>query len=64
MYLYALVAADSDFAVDVFVIAADARQALAEVLSDEPAFEPLLSIVQLPPPWAKATEVSLEVYLD
>jgi hypothetical protein len=49
--LYALVATDSDFAVDVFVTQANAQQALAEVLADEPAFAPLLEIVALPPPW-------------
>ncbi len=57
MHLYALVAADSEFAVDVFVAEAEARQALAEVLFDEPAFEPLLSVVELPAPWAGCAEV-------
>jgi hypothetical protein len=49
--LYALVATDSDFAVDVFVTQAGAQRALAEVLADEPAFAPLLEIVTLLPPW-------------
>jgi hypothetical protein len=61
VYLYALVAADSDFAVDVFVTDADAQQALAEVLFDEPAFAPLLSVVALPPPWADCAEVALDL---
>lgn len=51
VYLYALVAADSDFAVDVFTSRAAAEQALSEVLADEPAFEPLLEIISIPPPW-------------
>jgi hypothetical protein len=60
VYLDALVAADSDFAVDVFVTDADAQQ-LAEVLFDEPAFAPLLSVVALPPPWAGCVEVALDL---
>jgi hypothetical protein len=36
VHLYALVASDSDFAVDVFVSVELARAALAEVLADEP----------------------------
>lgn len=51
MILYALVAADSDFAIDVFPSRQAAETALAEVLFDEPAFEPLLDIVAIPPPW-------------
>jgi hypothetical protein len=58
--LYAIVAADSDFAIDVFVDRATAAQALAEVLGDEPAFVELLSVVELPQeesraaPWIRA----------
>lgn len=47
--LFALVAADSSFAVDVFTELAAAEQALAEVLADEPAFADLLAVVALPP---------------
>lgn len=43
--LYALVASDSAFAVDVFVSRASADEALADVLADEPAFADLLEIV-------------------
>jgi hypothetical protein len=50
--LYALVAADSPFAVDVFVNRELADQALRDVLFDEPAFSSLLSIEPIPPPWA------------
>jgi hypothetical protein len=45
--LYALVANDSDFAVDVFPTRELAEQALAEVLADEPAFTKLLTIAHL-----------------
>jgi hypothetical protein len=51
VHLYALVAADSEFAVDVFTTRRDAEAALADVLFDEPAFAPLLDIVAVPPPW-------------
>lgn len=51
VYLFALVAADSDFAVDLFTSRAAAEQALAEVLADEPAFESLLEIIPIAPPW-------------
>jgi hypothetical protein len=61
VYLYALVAADSNFAVDVFVTDSDAQQALADVLFDEPAFAPLLSVVALPPPWAGCAEAALDL---
>jgi hypothetical protein len=47
MLLYALVASDSDFAVDVFPTHELAEQALAEVLADEPAFTKLLTIAPL-----------------
>ena len=60
VFLYALVAADSEFAVDIFVTDADARQALTEVLFDEPALTPLLSVVELPPPWAGCAKVALD----
>jgi hypothetical protein len=45
--LYALVAADTDFAVDVFVHRADAESALNAALADEPGFADLLSIVEI-----------------
>lgn len=51
VYLYALVAADSSFAVDVFTSRERAQQALAEVLVDEPGFASLLEIIPIPPPW-------------
>lgn len=51
MHLYALVAADSNFAVDVFTSRVSAEEALRDVLHDEPAFESLLEIVAIPPPW-------------
>ena len=57
MELGALVATDSDFAVDVFVTEASAQRALAEVLADEPAFAPLLEIVALLPPWLESDNV-------
>lgn len=60
MYLYALVAHDSDFAVDVFTSRQAAEDALREVLGDEPAFAPLLDIVALPPPWLEDRERALE----
>jgi hypothetical protein len=48
--LYGLIASDSAFAVDVFLTAGAAAEALAEVLHDEPAFIDLLSIAVLPLP--------------
>lgn len=47
--LYALVASDCRFAVDVFVTRALAEEAMAEVLADEPGYAPLLSIRELEP---------------
>jgi len=47
--LYALVAADSEFAIDVFPSRALAENALREVLTDEPDFSGLLEIVALAP---------------
>ena len=52
--LYALVASDTSFAVDVFVERASADAALRAVLDDEPAFVDLLAIVDLPPSQADA----------
>ena len=46
--LYALIAADCSFAVDVFVTRELAEAALADVLRDEPEFEWLLSIEEIP----------------
>lgn len=48
--LYALVAADCTFAVDLYVSRDDAEQALSDALHDVPAWVTLLSIVELPPP--------------
>lgn len=50
MPLFALVASDCDFAVEVFPTSALAEQALADVLADEPAFIELLSIVKISEP--------------
>jgi hypothetical protein len=49
--LYAFVASDSSFAVDVFVTRELAEQALRDVLHDEPSFASLLSIEPIAPPW-------------
>jgi hypothetical protein len=49
MTLYALVASDSDYAIDVFPTLALAEQTLADVLFDEPGFASLLSIIAIPP---------------
>ena len=49
MILYALVAADSEFAIDVFPSRELAENALREVLTDEPDFSGLLEIVALAP---------------
>jgi hypothetical protein len=57
VYLYALVARDSAFAVDVFISREAAGDALAEVLLDEPALAPLLDIAELQPPWRGKQEV-------
>jgi len=51
MTLYALVASDCTFAVDVFVSRSLAERALAEVLVDEPSFVSLLAVVAIAPPW-------------
>jgi hypothetical protein len=62
VYLYALVTADSDFAVDLFISKASAEAALAEVLHDEPAFAPFLSVATLPPPWKGAAAFELHAH--
>lgn len=54
MLLYALVASDCSFAVDVFLSRELAEQALADVLNDEPAFVDILSIA----PVADESEVA------
>lgn len=46
--LYALVARDASFAVDVFVTRADAEQALRDALADEPQWWSLLAVVDVP----------------
>jgi hypothetical protein len=48
--LYALISSDAQFAVDLFVSEDAAQRALGEVLADEPAFEELLSIVEIESP--------------
>lgn len=47
MILYALVASDSDFAIDLYPSREVAEAALRDVLTDEPEFESMLSIVPL-----------------
>lgn len=62
--LYALVASDCDFAVDVFVESAAAERALADAVADEPDFSRLLSVIALPlaesraPGWVRAQAAS------
>ena len=46
--LYALVAADCEFAIDVFVERAHAERALADAVADEPGFATLLGVVPVP----------------
>lgn len=58
MTLYALVASDSNFAVDVFVTRELAEQALRDVLFDEPGFASLLSIEPITPPWLHERDTS------
>ena len=48
MLLFALVASDSDFAVDVFPTRELAERALAEVIADEPLFAELLTVSPVP----------------
>jgi hypothetical protein len=62
VFLYALVAADSDFAIDVFVSQESAEDSLREVLLDEPGFASLLSIFPLPPPWLDDRDRALDAY--
>jgi hypothetical protein len=45
--LYALVASDCAFAVDVFTTRNSAEAALAEALADEPLWSALLSVIAL-----------------
>jgi hypothetical protein len=45
--LYALVAGDCAFAVDVFTTRESAERALAEALVDEPQWSALLSVIAL-----------------
>jgi hypothetical protein len=47
--LFALVANDCQFAVDVFVTRTDAEAALADALADEPQWVTLLDVVALVP---------------
>jgi hypothetical protein len=47
--LFALIAADCSFAVDLFPSLELAEAALADVLADEPDFETLLSIAVVDP---------------
>lgn len=48
--LYALIAWDCSFAVDLYVSRAAAERALSEVLDDEPDFRDLLEVVLLDGP--------------
>ena len=62
MDLFALVASDSLFAVEVFVTRRLADEALAAVLRDEPSFVNLLSIEAIAEPELHETE--LRLYVD
>jgi hypothetical protein len=64
VYLYALVARESAFAVDVFISREAAEEALVEVLLDEPGLALLLDIADLPPPWFEDGESPLEGHLQ
>lgn len=46
--LYALVASDCGFAVDLFVDRRAAERVLGDVIADEPSFADLVSVVELP----------------
>lgn len=48
--IYALVASDSDFAIDLYPSHEQAEEALRQALADEPAFTGLLSVEPIPPP--------------
>ena len=62
--LYALVASDCDFAVDVFVDRERAERALAAAVTDEPDFADLLTVFPLPleasraPAWIRVQAAS------
>jgi hypothetical protein len=56
MKLYALVASDTRFAVDVFPTRELAVEALAVVLADEPAYVDLLSIETVDEPVGESTK--------
>jgi hypothetical protein len=58
--LYALVAHDCTFAVDVFATREMAEAALNDVILDEPDFASLVEIVVIPSPWAQAGRLLLE----
>jgi hypothetical protein len=45
--VFALVASDSDFAIDLYTSREAAEEALSQVLADEPEFEELLRIEPL-----------------
>jgi hypothetical protein len=47
MLLFALVASDSDFAIDLYPSREAAEEALRQAVADEPKFEELLSIEPL-----------------
>jgi hypothetical protein len=44
MLLFALVASDSDFAIDLYPSREGAEDALSQALADEPEFEDLLTV--------------------
>jgi hypothetical protein len=47
MVLFALVASDSDFAIDLYPSREAAEQAMHQALTDEPEFQELLSVEPL-----------------
>ncbi len=64
MIFYALTSSDSNFAIDVFATRAAAEAAMRSVIEDEPAFEPLLSIVLVEPPWTTPSWADLAANLQ
>lgn len=56
MRLYALVARDAGFAIDVYVTRESASAALEKVLADEPAWSELLEIRLLPDSTSAASQ--------
>jgi hypothetical protein len=55
---------DFAFAVDLFVTRKAAERALRSTIAEEPAFEPLLSIVLIEPPWSESSWPDLAASLQ